>query len=186
MRRIILVHGYGATPHLYWFPWLARELEARGHAVIMPTLSEPFRPDLHTWISELQTAIGEFDENTIVVAHSLGNSAVARMLQDASPGVMCRAYIAVAPLILERYGKLFPTFFEKPIDASRLVAHAGKISVLHDPADRWAPISNGKFLQQACGARLIECPGQHHFNNLNSSMPVPEILAAVLEAINTD
>jgi len=181
--RVILVHGFAATPQLYWFPWLANELRERGIEVITPTLSKPFHPIANEWLAELHAAIGELDDNTIIVAHSLGNAAVMRFLQDAPSGTRCRAYIAVAPLVLERYGKLFPTFFEHAVDGVSVSAHAGSITVIHDPADHWAPISNAKFLQQSCGACLVEGHGRHHYNFLDREKPIPEILDAVLGAL---
>lgn len=43
-KRVFIVHGWDGYPEEGWFPWLERELEARGFEVHVPALPDASTP----------------------------------------------------------------------------------------------------------------------------------------------
>jgi serine hydrolase len=76
MPYVLLLHGHmGAAPP-HWQSWLAHELAESGCVVEVPQLSEPDRPRLDRWLTELRhhLAATPADDERIVLAHSCGAS----------------------------------------------------------------------------------------------------------------
>jgi predicted alpha/beta hydrolase family esterase len=71
-QRVIIVGGFGSYPEKNWFPWLKRELEALGIAVEVPQMPDSLHPRYEVWLPFLQQVVGNVDENTFLIGHSLG------------------------------------------------------------------------------------------------------------------
>ena len=80
-KRAFIIHGYHSFPQEAWLPWLKAELEARGYAAFLPAMPHPDRPTIPEWIGFITKLVGEPDENTVIVGHSLGCQAVLRYLE---------------------------------------------------------------------------------------------------------
>ena len=63
-KRVFIVHGCGGYPEEGWFPWLKKELEARGFRVEVSQMPETDSPLLEKWIPALAQAVGKADEQT--------------------------------------------------------------------------------------------------------------------------
>lgn len=79
MKTVFLIHGYNGIPPI--FKWLKEELEKREYQVIVPKF--PIREEIsfETWVEILNSYKDKFDTNTIVIAHSIGNSFLLRYLE---------------------------------------------------------------------------------------------------------
>lgn len=96
--RLLIVHGFGASPQDHWFPWLAA-LRPGAERLALP---EPLSPRAEAWVPLVVTALDRLGDGTAVVAHSLGNAAALqalRALADAGRPVRLRAFVGVAPFI---------------------------------------------------------------------------------------
>ena len=83
VRRVVIVHGYAATPTDHWFPWLAEQLRTAGIHADVAELPDPQAPDPAAWLAATAAAVeaaGGIDEHTHLVAHSLGCITVLRHL----------------------------------------------------------------------------------------------------------
>ena len=72
IKKVYLVHGYQAAPEKHWFKWLAKQVQDAGHQAKIVAFTQPEQPDFAIWQQDLQRDLTELDENTIIVAHSLG------------------------------------------------------------------------------------------------------------------
>ncbi|MBN2896880.1 MAG: alpha/beta hydrolase [Campylobacterales bacterium] len=72
MRKVLILHGWHASPPPHWQDWLARELVSRGVIVAFVQLSNPMNPSLALWLREAAEALAALRPDT-VVCHSLGN-----------------------------------------------------------------------------------------------------------------
>lgn len=96
-KKIVIVHGYTASPNDNWFNWLKDELEALGATVDVPELPESNSPDPQKWQQCLLDANIQFDENTILIGHSLGGITALRFLQENAPeGAKIGGYVLVS------------------------------------------------------------------------------------------
>lgn len=96
-KKVVIVHGYTASPNDNWFNWVKNELEALGATVDVPALPESNSPDPQKWQQCLLDANIQFDENTILVGHSLGCITALRFLENNAPeGAKIGGYVLVS------------------------------------------------------------------------------------------
>lgn len=78
MKKVFLIHGYNGIPPI--FKWLKEELTKKGYQVIAPEFPNGEKIDFNLWIKTLDLYKDKFDENTIIIAHSIGNSFALRYI----------------------------------------------------------------------------------------------------------
>lgn len=81
MKNAIILHGTGDTPNLYWFPWLKKELEARGFEVWAPQLPNAETPNLNDWLTFILEN-GKFTGETVIIGHSAGAMVILSVLEN--------------------------------------------------------------------------------------------------------
>ena len=74
--RVFIIHGFDASPEEHWFPWLEAQLRERGIQATRLRMPDSSHPDFDRWQATMREAIGQPDEHTILVAHSLGTISV--------------------------------------------------------------------------------------------------------------
>ncbi len=79
-KKIVIIHGYTATPEKNWFPWLKSQLEVLGASVLVPQMPNSQAPDPECWLQHLRDSQIVLDENTLFIGHSLGCISVLRFL----------------------------------------------------------------------------------------------------------
>src|SRR3989338_7241510 len=87
MKRIFIVHGWDGYPEEGWFPWLKKELEAKGFEVQVPQLPQADAPRIYNWVPALTKTVGVPDKQTFFVGHSMGCQTIARYLETLPEGV---------------------------------------------------------------------------------------------------
>ena len=85
MKRVFVVHGYGATAANHWFSWLGDQVQRRGAEAIVLTLPDSENPNFAVWQRALHDAIGMPKADDIFVAHSLGVISILHYLTAMSP-----------------------------------------------------------------------------------------------------
>ncbi|WP_338885190.1 alpha/beta fold hydrolase [Xenorhabdus sp. TH1] len=81
-KKIIIVHGYTASPSSHWFPWLKEKLTEQGAEVIIPTMPDTSSPKPEAWAKMLMDIVPEVDKDAIFVGHSLGCISLLRHLES--------------------------------------------------------------------------------------------------------
>ncbi|EWS83039.1 alpha/beta hydrolase [Brachybacterium phenoliresistens] len=172
-HRIVLVHGYGATPQDHWFPWLSR----LGTPVDAPALPDPTAPRAEEWISRAAAAIGRTDARTVVVTHSLGGitalQALARLLRDGRAREPLAGFLAVAPFVdpLPAVGDpqldAFPDRglgrFLEGFAPEAIRELLGPVTVLRSDDDAIVPAAHSDRTAEALRAETVIVPGAGHF-----------------------
>jgi len=73
MKHIYVVHGFAATKKSNWFPWLSNTLSSElGLILTVVHLPNSKKPQLKSWIAALFNEIPNPDNETYIIAHSLG------------------------------------------------------------------------------------------------------------------
>jgi len=115
MKKVIIIHGWEGSPQSNWFPWLKKELEAKGFVVEVPIMPDTMNPTLENWLAHLKKVAGEPNENTYFVGHSLGVITILRYLEsleDKKVGGVVLVAGFPEPIGYEEIN----TFFVKPLD----------------------------------------------------------------------
>ncbi len=180
--RIILVHGYKASPSTNFLPWLERELRARGFDVLIPELPNPAEPDRDAWTEALVDVCAPLTENDIIVGHSLGGAAALRMLEAAEARTTPHAMVMIAtPWMIA--DEKFRGFFFSELDFEVLMWRAAKFVVIHAQNDPIIPVEHGKRYAATLHAALVTPETGEHFQGTEYPVLLEEILKVAGESI---
>jgi uncharacterized protein len=180
--RIIMVHGYKASPDMNFWPWLQRELVDRQFEVVAPVLPNPEEPDRDVWTKALLEAVGPMDDQDIVVGHSLGGAAALRLLEAAEARTTPHACVLIStPWMIK--DERFRGFFLSELDYDVLMWRAAKFVVLHAKDDPTIPVTHAEKYAQVFHAKLITPETGGHFNGPEYQIILETILQAAQEPI---
>lgn len=172
--RFVLVHGFAATPDMYWMPWLKKKLEDRGFYVVAPELPRPFQPSINEWVDELKKYIGEPNKRTIFVGHSLGCQAIMRFLEKTEVNKVGGA-IFVAPYLVSNQmeAKILKTWLDTPMDFERIKRKLPRSTAVFSNDDLLVPAKNKNYIHEKLGSKVVQLGKHGHFgaSELEEIMP---------------
>ncbi|NQX13238.1 serine hydrolase family protein [Microbacteriaceae bacterium VKM Ac-2855] len=175
-HRLLIVHGFTAGIDSHWFPWLAGEARAGGYAVHRVHLPDSSAPDPAAWHSATTAAFGEIDEETVVVAHSLGCLTSIRALA-ALPG-----RLGAAVFVSGFADKLPPlpqldAFIGDGADLAAVTDRIDRVQVIRSDDDGYVPIELTDAFAARLGAPVTVVPGGGHFLASQGFTTLPAVLA---------
>jgi predicted alpha/beta hydrolase family esterase len=179
--RVILVHGFNASPDMNFHPWLASSLREKGLEVVCPRLNLKIAEDgelkLPEIIEEMKAQVGYLGNDDILLGHSLGAFIILQYLERVEMTETPRAVVMVAaPWKVTR--PELRRLFLVDLDADVLMWKAREYVVVHSKDDQLVPIDHGRRLAEAFKAKFVETETDGHF--MNEKYP---ILLEVLEDI---
>lgn len=180
-KRVYIIHGWEGTPESNWFPWLKKQLEARGFEVIVPAMPNTDNPIFSEWLVCMQKVINKIDKNTYLVGHSLGVVAILRFLESLSPEQKIGGVVMVAGFPESLGYKETESFFAEPLDYKNIKNSAGKFIAINSDNDPYVPLRNGEILRDKLGAELIVVPKGNHLNEGAGFTELPVVLESLLK-----
>ena len=82
MKRVFIIHGWGGNPDEPWLKWLKQQLEAKDYEATNPKMPNTWNPKISEWVNRLNQSVGEPNEDTYFVGHSIGCQAIMRYLEQ--------------------------------------------------------------------------------------------------------
>ncbi|MFH1611270.1 MAG: alpha/beta fold hydrolase [Patescibacteria group bacterium] len=187
MKKVYLLHGWEGAPERDFFPWLKLELESDRCEVIAPSFPNPDEPRIETWVPFLQSLIANPDEDTSIVAHSMGCQATLRYLENLPEGMIIGRVVLVAPVIdqITNPGgseevEIRDSWLSVPIDANKVKRSVKKLVGLFSDNDPFIPLSSSKVFKDLYGGEAIIEHNKGHWCDDDRVGPVPEILNAII------
>lgn len=173
--RIVVAHGYRADPSRHWFPWLVEHYGSDTVSVI--GLPNPEEPDLETWVHAASAAIGEVDEQTVLVGHSLGCVTLLHVLNRKAEPWRLGGLVLVAGFVdaLPNLPALDP-FTEEPLDLHRIRRDVAVRHVLRSDDDDVVAAPLTERLAELLDAPTTLVPGAGHFVDRQGVREVPALL----------
>lgn len=92
MNKVIILHGFNGTPKVH--KWLKSELENKGYDVFMPEFPPREGVVYKDWKKILNKYKGFFNDETILVAHSIGNEFIIKYLKENM--LKAKGYVGLA------------------------------------------------------------------------------------------
>ena len=189
MKRIIIVHGWSGTPEEGWFPWLKKELEAKGFQVIVPQLPDAGKPRIEKWVPALAAAVGVLDGDTYFVGHSLGCQAIARYLEKLPEGQKAGGAVFVAGFFKRLTGlgdnpddrKTDGHWLETPLNFDKVKSHLPQSIAIFSDDDPFVPLDNQNDFRNKLSSEIIVEHGMNHFNESSGFFKLPIALESVLK-----
>ncbi len=140
--KYVLLHGFKGSPSDPLYPWLRKELESRGHTVIIPALPNADKPSEEEQVAAALAAT-DYDRNTILYGHSLGTVVAMKVAERLDKKI---AGLVLAGGFVDPHFKDHPRNFENTFNwkfnADKIRDTCGFITALHDVND--GAISNGQ------------------------------------------
>ena len=185
--RVLVTHGTMGSPDGNWFPWLARELAAKGTKVLIPQYPGPEGQNLENWLKTQHDYVGALSEGDILVGHSIGAAFTLRLLEHSE--ITVKAAILVSgfshQLGLADFDPLNATFIEAPFDWVQIRKHAKTFVSFSGSDDPYVPLEYGRELASNLGieARVIEHGG--HLNAESGYSQFPELLMEICRLLDS-
>ncbi|WP_454194282.1 RBBP9/YdeN family alpha/beta hydrolase [Nocardia sp. Marseille-Q1738] len=178
--RASIIHGYSASPEDHWFGWLAGQLDAVGIQTTVPALPNPHEPDEVQWADAVRAELGTLDENSIIVAHSLGCLTVLRHLCSLPEPWHVGALVLVSGFVdqLPALPEL-NAYIGDGCDVEGLSNHIGRLTVIRSDSDPLVPVGHTDRLANLLGTSAEVVPGAGHFLASDGVTSLPEILVAL-------
>ncbi len=189
-NRVILIHGWNGRPDSGWKPWLKKELGQRGWQVLVPAMPGADQPRIDPWVDTIRETVGEVDENTFLVGHSMGCQAIARYLERLPEGKVAGGVIFVAGFFHEVTGieddpedqETMKHWMEAPIDLSRVKSCMNKSVAILSDNDPYVPLSNRRSFEEGLGAEIVVMPKMGHFSgSMDGVRELPIVLEKLVE-----
>ena len=165
--NVFIFHGTEGYPGENWFPWMKKELEARGCRVVVPQFpSPPVVPaKMDEWRAVLKGFEKFIDENTIFIGHSLGGLFLLRVLEKLSHPIRGACFVGTPVGVLPVINYTRDTSFSGyDFDWEALKKKARHFIVYHSDNDPYVSLGNGEKLAEKLGVRLSFVPQAGHFN----------------------
>ena len=186
MKRAVIVHCWGGGPDYAWYPWVAKELEAKGLTVSVPEMPDTEEPQLTKWLATLKEVIGEPDEDLVLIGHSLGCVTIMRYLESLKKDQKVGKVILVAAFTDQIGFKELENFFKKPLNFEKI--KAGSVEgfvVIQSDNDPFISEQYGNRLEDELGADLLIKEGAEHMSGPllepDSITELPDVVSEVLD-----
>ncbi len=160
--RVILIHGFNASPDMNFHPWLRDELHQAGFEVLAPELPFKGEPDLFEWIKAMEEQIGRLEADDIILGHSLGGVLALRYLEAAEAMGTPRAVILVAAPWRTRKAEM-KSFFTHELDADVLMWKARDFIVVHSKDDELVPFDHAEKYRDILKGKLLTRENEDHY-----------------------
>ena len=189
MTKIFIIHGWGGSPKEAWFPWLKTELERRGYAVTIPAMPNPDEPKIETWVPYLAKIIGQPDEHTFLIGHSIGCQTILRYLQTLRPDQLIGGALFVCGWLLIRNLKtedekrIVGPWVNTPIDLPLVKTKSKKMVAIFSDNDPFVPLENEKRWQELLDAEIIIEHNKGHLGASEGFTELPSALSSILKMI---
>lgn len=166
MKNALILHGTdfhqeGQQSQTNWFPWLKKQLEAKGHETWLPELPEAWQPNLQTYWEFLQNF--DFNDETILIGHSSGAAAILGLLHKLPAGKRVELAILVAGFYKDEGWNCEGLFTEK-FDWWKIKNQAKKIILVASDDDPYISMEQTNYLANKTNGKLVLLSGQKHMS----------------------
>lgn len=172
MKKVYIIHGWEGYPEEGWFPWLKKELEAKGFEVHVPQMPDAGNPRIERWIPWISKIVGIPDEQSYFVGHSMGVQAIARYLELLSEGTKVGGAIFVAGFFKRLTGleddletqEVRKHWLETPLDLEKVKRHLDKSVAIFSDNDPFVPLDNQDDFRDKLSSKIIVEHSMGHFS----------------------
>lgn len=186
-KRVFIIHGWGGTPQEGWLPWLKKELDAKGFDAKVLEMPETNVPRIFNWVPFLAQAVGQVDDQTYFVGHSMGCQAIIRYLESLPEGIKVGGAVFVAgPLkslvgLEEEEKETGAHWMDSEIDLEKVKSHLPQSVAIFSDNDQFIPPDNIEEYKKSLGSKIIQEHAKDHFSGSDGIDSLPSALEAVLE-----
>ncbi|MDP2909612.1 MAG: alpha/beta hydrolase [bacterium] len=192
MKRVFIIHGWEGFPEEGWFPWLKRELEARGFEVHVPQMPDSAHPRIQKWIPAISKEVGVPDNQSYLVGHSMGCQAIVRYLESLSDNTKIGGVVFVAGFLKRLTGLGEEPGFEEtekhwlgtPIDLEKIGSRMNNGVAVFSDNDPFVPLDNQDDFRDKLHCKIIIEHAKGHFSGPSDNITeLPVVLEELLKMV---
>lgn len=181
-KTIFLVHGYNGIPKV--FDYFKNKFEQSGHEVVMPAF--PTQTDItkDRYFAVFNEHKDKLGENTIVIAHSIGNIMTLKYL--CANDIRIRGYVGLAgfgePFFNEGRDDLNSVIAPLRLEAEELSKIPSLISesyAIYSDNDHIVPFEVLERFPKIIGAKDCPIPGIGHMGSKSGVEELPKVVEIV-------
>lgn len=183
MKRVFMIHGWDGFPENHWFPWVKAKLEDVGFMVIVPAMPNSSEPRIKEWVSHLKKVVGELDQQTYFVGHSIGCQAILRYVEQEKfkgkiPGmVFVAGWFKLDHLENNEVKTIAKPWLENPIAFNKIKQKTSKLTVFLSSNDPYGNLAhNTKTFREKLDAIVIIEEKKGHFTEEDGITEFPEVV----------
>ena len=190
MKKVFIVHGWDSSPDEPLLKWLKKELEKKNFSVTAFKMPNPSEPKIDEWVSFLQKKIPKPDEDTFIVAHSIGCQALLRFFSLLAPEEKVGGVVLIAPwtklqnLEMPEDISIVKPWLEIPIPWERVADQTSKFVAIFSANDPFVPLSEKEIFRKKLGAKIIVESDKGHFTGQDGVTELASALVELLEMSN--
>ncbi len=185
-KRAFIIHGWDGSPEEGWFPWLEHELSQRGFEVHVPAMPNPATPTIDAWVGHLAQLVGQPDENTFFIGHSIGCQTILRYLASlqgdkVGGAVFVAGWFVLSDLETEDEQLIGKPWIETPIDFERVKAATQNLTAIFSEDDPVVPFKlNAELFKHKLSAKIVIDNGKGHFSGSDGVTELPSVLSQLV------
>jgi len=189
VKRVIIVHGWGGSPHSDWYSWLKRELENRRFNVIMPQMPNTLSPTIKEWVGKLNSVVKNPDKDTYFIGHSIGCQAIMRYLEQLPEDVKIGGAIFVAGWFnltentwdVNYTKEVAEPWINTPINFNKIKEHTLKFFNFQSDNDLYVDISNNQIFYDNLESKIFILHNKGHLSEEDGVRAFPDLLNLVIQ-----
>ena len=188
MRRFYIVHGYQASADDHWFPWLSKKIIESGGSYEVLNLTNSQNPHYETWKTCLENQIKNLDEQTVIIAHSLGCLITLDYLSQALKQQRLGAIFLIAPFKqkLGSLPELNQFILSCKVDDALIRSHIDKRMIFLSNNDPYVPAPFSIQLGHLLNAQMHEIKNAGHFMAHEGFLEFPQLWEKIQQMLSHD
>ncbi|RJQ30188.1 serine hydrolase family protein [Candidatus Parcubacteria bacterium] len=189
MKKIIIVHGWDGAADLDWMPWVTSEFKKFGYEVLCPDLPHSENPTIEDWVPFLSKIVGQPDQETYFIGHSIGCQTIMRYLESIDVKVGGAIFVAgwfdLDNLEGLKAQAIAKPWLEAPIDTEKVKNNLGfSITILGDN-DPWVPyLKTKEKFEKLLGSEIVTVPNGGHITSDDGYGPFPQLIEIVHKRVS--
>jgi uncharacterized protein len=184
-KKAAIIHGSGGSIKRNWFQWLKNELESDGYQTFLPQFKTPEEQSLENWRSQFEYEVGELDNNSLLVGHSIGAVFILRILEKLKSPIHTAVFVAgfTGKIDIEEFDQINASFIAEPYDWLKIKANAKNIICFSGSNDPYVPIIQGQEIADKLNVERIVIEKGGHLNDKAGFRSFPRLIEEIRETI---
>ncbi len=172
-KNALILHAWYNKPEDNWYPWLAKELAAKGYHTVLPNIPSFFTdaPSLPDAMRQIES-LNIINPSTIIIGHSLSCLLAMRLAEKHQYAKM----ILFAGWDFDDLAKEHTSFWKNKINHGAIKKNVKDVYVISSNNDPYFTVFQAEEMSKRLGATFILIKGAGHFLTKDGATQIPKIL----------
>ena len=185
-KRLFIIHGWNFDPKMHWYPWIKKEFEKKGFKVEVPVMPNTSKPEINAWVSHLKKIVGELNEDTYFIGHSIGCQTIMRFLEKENYNgkigkvIFVAGWFKLGNLEDEEVKEIANPWINTPINFNKVKEKISNLTVFLSSNEPYNYIEENKMtFEEKLKAKVIILDNKGHFTEEDGVNKLPEVLKEI-------